>query len=99
MGYNVILVEDKDGKVIRASLGNGVFVSQGDDGETQSTVILNDDKKAAKALLDYAKDGAHVPSRDLAEASEILDEATEDNWNEAYEKYYEPEEKEFNGYF
>ena len=26
-------------------------------------------------------------------------QATEDDWDEAYEKYYDPEEKEVNGYF
>ena len=70
MGYNVVLVKE-NGKLTRASLAKGIFVSE--DGDTvQSTVILNDDRKAAERLLEYGRDGAHVPERDRREAERIL---------------------------
>ena len=68
--YNVVIIE-KDGKVIRAGLAKGVFVSESGN-EKQSTIIILNGREAAERLLEYEKEGAHVSHRDRLLAERLL---------------------------
>lgn len=56
---NIILTE-KEGKVIRATIATGMFIS-----ESQSTEICKDDQEAAQGLLEYHAEGVYIAERDL----------------------------------
>lgn len=68
---NVILAEE-NGKIVRADLGHGVWVSEMDGG-SQSTELHDTDISAAKSLMRYLSEGISVPQRAQKEAMAIIE--------------------------
>jgi hypothetical protein len=63
---NLVILTEENGKVVKAALSASQFVS-----ESQSTEIHEDEKSAAKALLEYAAEGVQVINRDLEYARQV----------------------------
>jgi hypothetical protein len=65
--YNLVILTEENGKVVKVALSQNQFVS-----ESQSTEIHETEESAVQALLEYAAEGAQVAGRDLEYAQQVL---------------------------